>query len=116
MGRSRASFRRGPARRSLPLHHHAGLGARQGERRMKYILPIFKREFAAYFATPLAYVFIVIFLLAMGAFTFYVGRFFDNGVADLSCSLAITLGSIFSWCPQSPCACGPRNAAPVPWS
>jgi ABC-2 type transport system permease protein len=32
----------------------------------------------------LAYVFIVIFLLAMGAFTFYVGRFFDNGVADLS--------------------------------
>jgi ABC-2 type transport system permease protein len=26
----------------------------------------------------------VIFLLAMGAFTFYVGRFFDNGVADLS--------------------------------
>jgi ABC-2 type transport system permease protein len=51
---------------------------------MKSILPIFKREFAAYFATPLAYVFIVIFLLAMGAFTFYVGRFFDNGVADLS--------------------------------
>ena len=36
---------------------------------MKYVLPIFKREFAAYFATPLAYVFIVIFLLAMGAFT-----------------------------------------------
>lgn len=51
---------------------------------MRYVLPIFKREFAAYFATPLAYVFIVIFLLAMGAFTFYVGRFFDNGVADLS--------------------------------
>jgi ABC-2 type transport system permease protein len=51
---------------------------------MKYVLPIFKREFSAYFATPLAYVFIVIFLLAMGAFTFYVGRFFDNGVADLS--------------------------------
>ena len=51
---------------------------------MKYVLPIFKREFAAYFATPLACVFIVIFLLAMGAFTFYVGRFYDNGVADLS--------------------------------
>lgn len=51
---------------------------------MKYIWPIFKREFAAYFATPLAYVFIVIFLLAMGAFTFYVGRFFDNNIADLS--------------------------------
>jgi ABC-2 type transport system permease protein len=51
---------------------------------VKYIWPIFKREFAGYFATPLAYVFIVIFLLAMGAFTFYVGRFFDNGIADLS--------------------------------
>jgi ABC-2 type transport system permease protein len=51
---------------------------------MTYVLPIFKREFAAYFATPLAYVFIVIFLFATGAFTFYVGRFYDNGVADLS--------------------------------
>src|ERR1700744_767650 len=50
----------------------------------KYVWPIFKREFAAYFATPLAYVFIVIFLVAMGAFTFYVGRFYDNGIADLS--------------------------------
>jgi ABC-2 type transport system permease protein len=45
---------------------------------------IFKREFAAYFSTPLAYVFIVIFLFAMGAFTFYIGHFYDNGVADLS--------------------------------
>src|SRR5258708_28722424 len=51
---------------------------------MKPVWAIFKREFAAYFATPLAYVFIVIFLLAMGAFTFYVGRFFDNNIADLS--------------------------------
>src|SRR6204780_4440221 len=50
----------------------------------RYIWPIFKREFAAYFATPLAYVFIVIFLLAMGTFTFYVGRFYDNNIADLS--------------------------------
>jgi hypothetical protein len=51
---------------------------------MRPVLAIFKREFAAYFATPLAYVFIVIFLFAMGAFTFYVGRFYDNGIADLS--------------------------------
>ncbi|HVU20336.1 MAG TPA: ABC transporter permease subunit [Rhizomicrobium sp.] len=50
---------------------------------MSQIWQIFRREFAAYFATPLAYVFIVIFLFAMGAFTFYIGRFFDNGVADL---------------------------------
>ncbi|MDE2135452.1 MAG: ABC transporter permease [Alphaproteobacteria bacterium] len=51
---------------------------------MNYVLPIFKREFAAYFATPLAYVFIVIFLFAMGVFTFYVGHFYENGIADLS--------------------------------
>jgi gliding motility-associated transport system permease protein len=51
---------------------------------MRQVMAIFKREFAAYFATPLAYVFIVIFLFAMGAFTFYVGRFYENGLADLS--------------------------------
>jgi ABC-2 type transport system permease protein len=51
---------------------------------MKSVLPIFKREFGAYFATPLAYVFIVIFLFAMGTFTFYIGHFFENGIADLS--------------------------------
>jgi len=51
---------------------------------MKYVWPIFKREFMAYFATPLAYVFIVIFLFTMGAFTFYIGHFYDNGIADLS--------------------------------
>ncbi len=49
-----------------------------------HVWPIFKREFAGYFATPLAYVFIVIFLFTMGAFTFYVGHFYENGIADLS--------------------------------
>ena len=53
-------------------------------RTLHTISPIFKREFSAYFATPLAYVFIVIFLFTMGAFTFYVGHFYDNGIADLS--------------------------------
>src|SRR5215469_8177367 len=51
---------------------------------MSQIWPIFRREFASYFATPLAYVFIVIFLFAMGAFTFYIGRFYENGIADLT--------------------------------
>jgi ABC-2 type transport system permease protein len=51
---------------------------------MNAVGTIFKREFAAYFATPLAYVFIVIFLVAMGAFTFYIGHFYDNGIADLT--------------------------------
>jgi ABC-2 type transport system permease protein len=50
---------------------------------MRELLAVFKREFAAYFATPLAYVFIVIFLFAMGTFTFYIGHFFENGTADL---------------------------------
>jgi len=50
---------------------------------VRELVAVFKREFAAYFATPLAYVFIVIFLFAMGAFTFYIGHFFDNDTADL---------------------------------
>jgi gliding motility-associated transport system permease protein len=45
---------------------------------------VFKREFQGYFATPLAYVFIVIFLLAMGSFTFYFGRFYETGRAELN--------------------------------
>lgn len=44
---------------------------------------IFRRELGAYFSTPLAYVFIVIFLALAGAFTFYMGRFFERGQADL---------------------------------
>lgn len=50
---------------------------------MRQIKPIFKREFNAYFATPLAYVFVVIFLVLMGIFTFYLGGFFERGQADL---------------------------------
>lgn len=50
---------------------------------MSAILSIFRREFASYFATPLAAVFIVIFLLLSGAFTFFLGDFFETGQADL---------------------------------
>jgi ABC-2 type transport system permease protein len=45
---------------------------------------VYLRELAAYFLTPLAYVFIAIFLLAVGAFTFQIGRFFDTSQADLA--------------------------------
>lgn len=48
------------------------------------MIAIFKREFAAYFATPLAFVFLIIFLFAIGAFTFYFGHFYDRGAADLT--------------------------------
>lgn len=44
---------------------------------------IFRRELMAYFSTPLAYVFIVIFLSLVGALTFYFGNFFERGQADL---------------------------------
>jgi ABC-2 type transport system permease protein len=42
-----------------------------------------KREFNGYFATPVAYVFIIIFLLLTGFSTFYVGNFFERAEADL---------------------------------
>lgn len=45
---------------------------------------VYLRELAAYFLTPLAYVFIAIFLIALGAFTFQIGRFFDTNQADLA--------------------------------
>ncbi len=45
---------------------------------------VFRREFAAYFATPIAFVFLIIFLFSIGVFTFYIGNFFNNGTADLS--------------------------------
>ncbi|MBX3359588.1 MAG: ABC transporter permease subunit [Phycisphaeraceae bacterium] len=45
-----------------------------------------KRELGGYFVTPVAYVFIVIFLLVTGMFTFSgaLGAFFERGQADLS--------------------------------
>ena len=45
---------------------------------------IMKRELASYFATPVAYIFIIIFLMLSGVFTFYLGQFYDRGQADLS--------------------------------
>jgi ABC-2 type transport system permease protein len=48
------------------------------------IRTIFAREFQAYFATPLAYVFIVIFLALTGSLTFFLGGFFERGQADLA--------------------------------
>ncbi len=50
---------------------------------MSPVLTVFRREFASYFATPLALVFLVIFLALAGAFTFYLGGFFEAGQADL---------------------------------
>lgn len=54
-------------------------------------LTVARREFGAYFATPLAAVFLVIFLLMAGALTIYLGGFFDRNQADLQ--------SFFQWHP-----------------
>lgn len=56
------------------------------------IKTIAKRELAAYFTSPLAYVFIVIFLLLCGFFTFMIGGFFERGEASLA-------RSFFEWHP-----------------
>jgi ABC-2 type transport system permease protein len=51
---------------------------------MRNVMIILKREFASYFATPLALVFIVIFLIFAGVFAFYIGGFYERGQSDLA--------------------------------
>ena len=51
---------------------------------MKNIWILFKRELSGYFATPVAYVFIVIFLLLSGILTFNQAGFYERGQADLA--------------------------------
>ena len=58
---------------------------------MKNIKTIMKRELGGYFATPVAYVFIVIFLLLSGFFTFQAGGLYERGQADLA--------AFFNWHP-----------------
>ena len=51
---------------------------------MKQVKPIFKREFAGYFRTPVAYVFLIAFLVTSVALAFSrFGGFFQSGVASL---------------------------------
>lgn len=50
---------------------------------MNALFSIYKREFTSYFVTPVAYVFIVIFLFMTGIFTFYIGAFYESNQADL---------------------------------
>ena len=50
---------------------------------MSAIKTIFKRELSSYFATPVAYVFLVIFLLLSGLLTFWIGAWFESGQATL---------------------------------
>src|SRR4051812_36559434 len=50
---------------------------------MSRTITVFRRELASYFATPVAYVFIIIFLVLAGILTFFAGDFFERGQADL---------------------------------
>lgn len=51
---------------------------------MNGVTAIMRRELQGYFATPLAYVFIVIFLVLAGWFTFNFGNFYNGGQASLA--------------------------------
>ena len=51
---------------------------------MNVMLAIMRRELRSYFLTPVAYVFIVIFLILTSTFTFYLGNFYERGQADLA--------------------------------
>ncbi|WP_376696116.1 ABC transporter permease subunit [Wenzhouxiangella sp. EGI_FJ10305] len=50
---------------------------------LRNIGTVMRRELIGYFATPVAYVFIVIFLVMSAAFTFYMGGFYEREIADL---------------------------------
>jgi ABC-2 type transport system permease protein len=50
---------------------------------MSPTMAVLRRELRSYFVTPVAYVFLVIFLVLSGILTFYVGDFYDRGIADL---------------------------------
>ena len=51
---------------------------------MNAMRTVMRRELAGYFATPVAWVFIVIFLVMTGVFTFYLGNFYERNQADLA--------------------------------
>lgn len=58
---------------------------------MRIVWTLARRELGAYFTSPVAYVFLVIFLLLAGFFTFTAGNFFERGEASL--------GAFFAWHP-----------------
>ena len=58
---------------------------------MRIVWTLVKRELGAYFTSPVAYVFLVIFLLLAGFLTFTAGAFFERGEASLV--------SFFAWHP-----------------
>jgi ABC-2 type transport system permease protein len=56
---------------------------------MTAVRAVMQRELASFFATPVAYVFLIIFLVAAGLLTFYGGDFYERGLADLQPFFAV---------------------------
>ena len=50
---------------------------------MRAVSAVMRRELRSYFVTPVAYVFLVIFLVLAGILTFYAGDFYEREQADL---------------------------------
>jgi ABC-2 type transport system permease protein len=50
---------------------------------MSQITPVFKREFLGYFRSPVAYVFLIVFLTASVGLAFFIGGFFKGNLASL---------------------------------
>lgn len=51
---------------------------------MNGIASVWRRELASYFSTPVAYVFLLVFLMSAAACTFYLGRFYEGREATLA--------------------------------
>ncbi|AZF03582.1 gliding motility protein GldF [Pseudomonas sp. R5-89-07] len=79
---------------------------------MTPIFVIFKRELCGYFVSPLAYIFIEVFLVLSGVLTFYVGGFFERNQADLVSFLVSIRGCIYFWLLRSLCAFGLKSDSP----
>lgn len=51
---------------------------------MKAVITVFKREFFGYFRSPVAYVFLAVFLVAAVGLPWFLGNFFDSNDASLN--------------------------------
>ena len=78
---------------------------------MSNVRTLFKRELSSYFITPIAYVFIFVFLVLSSAFTFYLGQFFERGQADLTPFFNFHPWLYLFLVPQYPCAFGRKSVS-----
>ena len=80
---------------------------------MNLIRALFRRELQSYFATPVAYVFIVIYLVLMGTFTFYLGQFYEGDRRTCHRFSISIRGCICFWYPPFRCDFGRRKERPA---